>query len=182
MTTLNLVETAQRIATEAHAGQMRKYTGQPYITHPQRVAARISRLPSGIHDWIAAAWLHDVFEDCDAKWRDEVANECGAEVFAIVHELTNPSKGLGCNRKLRKEIDRAHLERVSRAAVNIKLADRADNLAEMSGAEAGFKRLYFEESKALFDIIGDRGNAELVREYQTALSGLWQQLQPPERK
>lgn len=34
-----LIETAKALATRAHDGQVRKYTGEPYITHPQAVVA-----------------------------------------------------------------------------------------------------------------------------------------------
>ena len=34
-----LYDKARNFATLAHAGQYRKYTGEPYINHPLRVAA-----------------------------------------------------------------------------------------------------------------------------------------------
>lgn len=46
------------IIAAAHRGQVDK-AGQPYITHPARVAARVA----GDENAVAAAWLHDVVED-----------------------------------------------------------------------------------------------------------------------
>ena len=55
---------ARVYATAAHAavGQRRKYTDQPYIVHPIRVA-EIVDLYGGTDDMISAAYLHDVVED-----------------------------------------------------------------------------------------------------------------------
>jgi (p)ppGpp synthase/HD superfamily hydrolase len=40
-----LIERAITLANAAHLGQMRKYSGLPYIVHPMKVAARVMRLP-----------------------------------------------------------------------------------------------------------------------------------------
>ncbi len=56
---MDWVAQARALASEAHAGQQDK-AGHPYIEHVARVAA-------AIHDddmAKAAAWLHDVVEDC----------------------------------------------------------------------------------------------------------------------
>lgn len=168
---MGLVETAKEIAYEAHKGQQRKYTGMPYITHPHRVANAIQ---SACPDYMtAAAFLHDVFEDCHAKWRSEVANECGSKVFNLVHELTNPSKGLGCNRAIRKEIDRTHIAHISHEACVIKLVDRIDNLGDMLGGDDDFKRLYWEESGALISVIQLRTPSRCV--FMSKLIGVYQE-------
>ena len=53
-----------QFATQAHAGQKRKYTGDDYIVHPVAVA-QIVRDFGGSVDQQAAALLHDVVEDTD---------------------------------------------------------------------------------------------------------------------
>ena len=57
-------QTALVFATAAHAavGQMRKYTNDPYIVHPIRVATTVAKF-GGTDEMIAAAYLHDVVED-----------------------------------------------------------------------------------------------------------------------
>ncbi|WP_269048047.1 hypothetical protein [Paenarthrobacter sp. Z7-10] len=52
------VAAARAIATIAHKGQTDK-SGADYITHPSRVAGRLTD-----PQHVAAAWLHDVLEDC----------------------------------------------------------------------------------------------------------------------
>ena len=55
-----LVKVAEKIAGKAHAGQTDK-SGQPYIGHIQRVAARMVS-----DEARCVAWLHDVLEDTNA--------------------------------------------------------------------------------------------------------------------
>ena len=62
----DLVIKAKDIATQAHEGTTDK-AGAPYITHPARVARRVA---SHGDEFEAAAWLHDVLEDCDG-WTTE---------------------------------------------------------------------------------------------------------------
>ena len=59
--TLN-IKRAREMATFWHQGQVRKYTGQPYIVHPARVAKLIAD-NGGTENQIIAAWLHDTLED-----------------------------------------------------------------------------------------------------------------------
>lgn len=56
---MDWVAQARALASEAHAGQQDK-AGQPYIEHVARVAAAIDDDATAK----AAAWLHDVVEDC----------------------------------------------------------------------------------------------------------------------
>ena len=54
-----LEEAAQAFATARHAAidQRRKYTGDPYITHPAAVVELVRSVPH-TSEMIAAAWLH----------------------------------------------------------------------------------------------------------------------------
>jgi (p)ppGpp synthase/HD superfamily hydrolase len=60
----DLPRLAAIFANNAHKGQKRKYNGRPYIEHPMRVAFAVSLIPEAEPEVIAAAWLHDVVEDC----------------------------------------------------------------------------------------------------------------------
>lgn len=146
-----IVEAAQ-FAAKAHANQFRKYTNAPYIEHPMRVAGRVTLIPEVTEQVIAAAWLHDVVEDCGVS-SDEIATKFSVEVRDLVIELTNPSKGSTLTRRERKDMDREHLSKVSRWAKIIKAIDRLDNLKDMRRAEAGFRRLYANESKLLCNVL-----------------------------
>lgn len=171
---MQLIETARNIAVEAHAGQTRKYhLDTPYIVHPDRVREYLRAM--GMSDTVcAAAQLHDVFEDCDQRFKNVVMDQCGAEVFILIHSVTNPSKDLKCSRALRKLVDREHLKWVSPDAIHIKLADRIDNLRDMlSGAPVDFKQLYFRESVELYWILERRtSHRPLCNDYTKALDEL----------
>jgi (p)ppGpp synthase/HD superfamily hydrolase len=150
---MSIVLDACYLATKSHFGQMRKYTGRPYIEHPMRVAGRVT-LIGGSEEMIAAAWLHDVLEDTTCSM-DTIDRICGSNVLGLVQELTNPSKGSTMSRANRKLMDRNHLAKSSVEARTIKCMDRLDNLSEMQGAPWDFVRLYLNESRLLAEAIGD---------------------------
>ncbi len=55
-----------KFATKAHEGQLRKFTSNPYITHPIAVAEIAVRMCTEKHDTEivqSVAYLHDVIED-----------------------------------------------------------------------------------------------------------------------
>ena len=91
-----MIEKARRFAEMAHKGQVRKYNGQPYFTHPERVARRLEGLGYG-PEMVAAGYLHDVVEDCGVKI-EEIRVVFGDKVADLVSGLTNPSKGMKASR------------------------------------------------------------------------------------
>ncbi len=109
----SIAELAEMIAAEAHAGQVDK-AGQPYITHPARVAARVA----GDEHAVAAAWLHDVVEDTEVTLAD-LEQAFPPDVTAAVDALT----------RRRDEPPAEYYARVRRVplALTVKLADMADN-------------------------------------------------------
>lgn len=91
-----------------------------------------------------------------------------AEAYALVVELTNPSKKRPDLRRAdRKQMDREHLAHVSWLAKVIKLIDRRSNLMEMADqpAEPDFKRLYARESEALLPYLTSPDTQGLETEY-----------------
>jgi len=158
MQTKTVVDSAIELACESHKGQRRKYTGKPYIEHPQRVAARVAAYPGTTLIMVAAAWLHDVWEDTPTTLED-IEAACGSEVATLVKELTNPSKGSSLPRTERKRMDREHLAGVSREAKIIKMFDRMDNLGDLASAPRVFRAVYAMESRMLMEAIGDADTA-----------------------
>lgn len=121
---------AARFAEQSHRGVVRKYTGEPYINHPARVAGKVSYHPLAEDSLVEAAWLHDVVEDCEVPI-EVIAVEFGDKVGKIVNELTNPSKAFpGWPRYKRKQIDLDHIRGISKEAKLIKIIDRMDNLRD----------------------------------------------------
>lgn len=157
---MNLILNAAQFAASAHEGQNRKYghSDRPYITHPARVAGRVATFPGATEEMVAAAWLHDVIEDCGVTAED-LAAKFPLSVIRLVQELTNPSKRHPeLNRAQRKAMDLEHIKEVSREAKVIKLADRVDNLTETKDdpqTPADFVELYRAESRALVEALRD---------------------------
>lgn len=152
-----LIIRACKIASEAHRGQTRKYTGDPYVLHPMRVAGRVMLLISATPVEIAAAWLHDVLEDSKLTEKDLEDRGMPGSVIRTVVALTNPSKSMpdGTPRATRKAVDFEHLAKQSTWVKKIKMIDRIDNLAEMSWQEKDWMAIYCQESRGLAEAIGD---------------------------
>ena len=148
-----LEEKARKFAEQAHSrlSQVRKYTGEPYITHPAAVVA-IVRTVEHTDAMIAAAWLHDTVEDTDASL-EEIEAEFGAEVAALVEQLTDVSKLPDGNRKARKAIDLAHTAKASTEAQTIKLADLIDNTRNIVERDPEFAKVYFKEKELLLEVL-----------------------------
>jgi (p)ppGpp synthase/HD superfamily hydrolase len=149
---VNLIIQAAHFARIAHDGQMRKYTGRPYIEHPMRVAGMATLDNFASKTFVAAAWLHDVIEDCP-KFADDLFVCFPLAVSELVRELTNPSHGSKLRRAERKALDREHLSHASIEAKRLKLMDRIDNIRDMAGSPDDFKRLYIQETRQLIDVL-----------------------------
>ena len=150
---MDVAAEALAFATKAHAGQVRKYTGEPYINHPVDVAEIVKTVPH-TEAMIAAAYLHDVVEDCGVL-RAEITARFGVDVSDLVYWLTDVSIGVKANRKERKAMDRAHIAQAPDAAKTIKLADLIDNTRTIAALDPDFWRVYRREKIALLDVLCD---------------------------
>lgn len=178
-----LIIKAAQFAAECHAGQVRKYNGLPYITHPIRVAGRMATHPSATNDLVTAAFLHDVVEDCGIGLA-EIREEFGQRVACHVGSLTNSPKVAGESRALKKLRDRERLSMVPDEAKVLKMIDRIDNMREVpvsshivateritpSGVSVTdtlmpFAKVYGLESLALLEVLCD-ADPELAAEYK----------------
>lgn len=81
------VPAARLLATKAHEGVYRR-DGNPYITHPEAVAAKLQRagLPE---DVVAAGWLHDTVEDTDLTFADLRAGGFPESTVQAVENVTH---------------------------------------------------------------------------------------------
>ena len=76
------VEFAKALATRMHEGQTDK-AGLPYVTHPQRVAARLDSPEAKV-----VAWLHDTVEDTSLTLghiEEKFGHDTAAAVDAVSH-------------------------------------------------------------------------------------------------
>lgn len=140
-----MVVEAKMFATAAHAaiGQKRKYSGDDYIVHPQRVAAIVEK-HGGTDEMIAAAWLHDTVEDTDVT-PILITKMFGVDVADIVEGLTDISLPSDGNRAKRKSIDRMHSASASTEAQFVKCADIIDNSWDIAENDLSFAKVYKSE-------------------------------------
>jgi len=156
-------------ATAAHAavGQRRKYTNEPYIVHPIRVATTVAKF-GGTDEMISAAYLHDVVEDTGVSIED-ILDMFGSVVAVIVDGLTNVSKPEDGNRAVRKELDREHSADATWAAQFVKCADIIDNAADISDNDPSFSVVYRKEKVLLLEVL-DKVKDEPI--YKAAIKAL----------
>lgn len=148
---------AAHFAAKCHSGQVRKFSGDPYIIHPISVANKISNNHQE-QSLIIAALLHDTIEDCDVKYED-ILQHFGRNVAELVKSVTNSCfEGSRAGRKL------AEFSRIAKCSTNakiLKLYDRLDNVEDLESrmisgnATKSFCVLYARESAMLIDMIGD---------------------------
>lgn len=160
----NLIYKAKNFAERAHASQVRKYSGEPYVVHLREVAGYCAEV--GCRDEVvAAAWLHDVKED-QGVTDDELRSAFGDDVARLVDEVTDQSKPQDGNREARKAIDREHLGMASSEGKTIKLADLISNTKSIVARDPHFAVTYMREKRLLMHLLTE-GNAVL---YQRALA------------
>lgn len=121
------IERALHVAHEAHAGQVRKGGGIPYVVHPIHVALLLVRVGAD-DETVQAGILHDVVEDCDGWTLDRIEEAFSARVRAIVADLTEDKSGTWAERKQRAV---EHVPHMLPEAVIVKAADKLHNLESL---------------------------------------------------
>jgi (p)ppGpp synthase/HD superfamily hydrolase len=120
------VTKAACFAAEAHVGQTRKGGAKaPYVNHLAEVAASVAEATEGRDaDLVAAAWLHDVVEDCGTA-PDDLALRFGAAVADLVLEVTD-DMDLPKEKRRQRQVETVATK--SRRARLLKLADKVSNV------------------------------------------------------
>mgnify|MGYP000021979148 CR=1 FL=1 len=162
---------ALNFAADKHRDQRRKGRDMPpYVNHLIHVANLLWNV-GNVRDMptLIAAILHDTLEDTDTT-DDEVRTQFGAEVLALVQEVTD-DKSLP--KATRKQLQIEHAPHISTKAKLIKLADKIDNVTDVTReppADWPYARLvaYLDWSEQVVD--GLRGvNAALEAYYDDVL-------------
>jgi (p)ppGpp synthase/HD superfamily hydrolase len=142
----DLVQQAFLYAKEKHEGQNRKFTGDPYMSHPEGVTKILTRYVVNKH-MIAAAYLHDTVEDTDASI-EEIEALFGPKVSGLVNELTS-AKDYKERGLTKKEYMASEFSRMSSNAFTIKLCDRLHNVLDTIRKETtlSFIKWYWKETR-----------------------------------
>lgn len=139
------------IAAAAHEGQVRKYTNEPYITHPMAVAEMLLEYGIEDPDMHAAALLHDVVEDTKLTLHD-VEAVASKEVAWIVYGLTKLELP-GVNRAKRKEIEAIRLAKKSASVQTIKCLDLLHNMKSIVEHDPKFAKVFMREARVLCNVM-----------------------------
>lgn len=148
------------IAKRAHGSQVRKYTNEPYISHPFAVAGLVAAVTED-NDMVVAAILHDVVEDTEVKLAT-ITGIFGVNIAEMVEGMTDISKPEDGNRKARKAIDREHTANSNPAVKTIKLADLIDNTKSITQFDPKFAKVYMAEKRLLLGVLTD-GSPKLFK-------------------
>jgi hypothetical protein len=166
---MTLIQRAAKFAEMVHDGQMRKYTDEPYIVHPEAVAGVVASV-SNDANVIAAAWLHDVVEDTEVLI-SEIDDLFNSRVAKLVSEVTNVTTHADGNRDTRKQLERNHLARACPDAKTIKLADILDNVPSIVEHDPNFGKVYVAEKQLLLPLLRE-GDRTLYRKAHKLLFGI----------
>jgi GTP pyrophosphokinase len=167
---LNLVERAYAIASEAHAGQVRR-SGEPYLMHPMRVAHTIAMLGLDTHA-VAAGLLHDAIEDSSISVYD-LTESFGREVARIVDGVTKlGSIPYLSSQERQAESFRKMLLAMARdiRVLLVKLTDRLDNMRTLDHVPSAKRERISRETMEIYAPLANRLGIEWLRRQLQDLS------------
>ena len=153
---MNIHEKARQYAIRCHRETNHKYDGKPYEFHLADVykeAAKYCHLvPVEQRDnFLAAAWVHDVIEDCRQTYND-VREATNTEVAELAYALTNEK---GKNRKERSSEKYYNDMKQVPFAVLLKVCDRLANFKYSISNGSRMAQIYAKENDAFVLALND---------------------------
>ncbi len=154
----DLVRRAAVFAASIHAasGQRLRYTDEPFITHPMRVAELVAGTGAR-PEVVAAAWLHDVLEGTPVTLAELIAI-FGPDVASLVDMVTMSAHCLADD--LPGPVDHEQLARASAEAQTICIASLIDNTAQIMRYETRRRSFFLHEQREILRRLG-KGDAGL---------------------
>ena len=159
----NKVELAIHLATKYHAGQVRKYTGEDYVTRPIAVKDIIlNHFGHKVKESIlVSAILHDMLEDTHYT-EHMMAYDFGFEVLKTVKAVTNVHTGNRKKRKILEDEKFADVDpEIREYAYIVRLADIIHNAPSILEHDKDFWPVYKKEKENLLAVIR-KNKPELV--------------------
>jgi (p)ppGpp synthase/HD superfamily hydrolase len=163
------LQRAFRYAAEKHAGQTRKQTAVPYLSHLMAVASLVLEA-GGDEDMAMAALLHDVVEDCGGMPRlREVRQQFGPRVAKIVEGCTD---SFGEPKPEWMKRKKEYLREVKHADAETRLVSASDKLHNVRTILADYRR----DGEAIWKRFSGKKKGTLW--YYRALSDEYRQRNP----
>lgn len=145
----NVIIEAIEVASHYHRNQTRKFSGEPYIKHPLRVADILMFYGETDPEVLSAAILHDTLEDTELT-HSVLEAKFGARVTRLVDETSYfPSPGLTRKEKLVEFCEK--LKDISSEGATIKVADILDNCSDLLEKNHEFAKVFFPEKLVMLD-------------------------------
>jgi (p)ppGpp synthase/HD superfamily hydrolase len=163
------LQRAFRYAAEQHAGQTRKGSTVPYLSHLMAVAALVLEA-GGDEDMATAALLHDVVEDCGGMPRlREVRKQFGPRVANMVEGCTD---SFGDPKPEWVERKKDYLREVKHADIETRLVSASDKLHNVRTILADYRK----DGEAIWTRFSGRKDGTLW--YYRALSDEYRRRSP----
>ncbi len=145
---------------KSHGNQKRKYTKEPYWTHPLEIADRLEHY--GIYDfWLwEVAVLHDIVEDTDETYisvenklrelgyGDDIIKFIIIDLDHVTDEFT-PESYPDLSRKERKKLENERLRLITPTAKVIKCIDAVHNMESIIEFDKGFGKSIITEMEPM---------------------------------
>jgi (p)ppGpp synthase/HD superfamily hydrolase len=149
---MNIIDKAKEYAINRHRSTNHLYDKKPYEYHLEMVykeALKLSHLiPIEQRDnFLAAAWVHDVIEDCRETYND-VLTATNKEVAELAYALTNEK---GKNRKERANKKYYDDMRKVSGAVLLKVCDRIANFKYSIMSKSRMVEMYKKENNSFIN-------------------------------
>ncbi len=160
---LDLIRRAYHYGEWAHREQIRK-SGEPYFTHPVRVAGIIADLRLDTAS-VCAGLLHDVVEDTLAT-REDIKGDFGAEIADLVDGVTKLSKINFTSREDRQaESFRKMVVAMARdiRVILVKLCDRTDNMQTLEHMKPESQERIARETLEIYAPLANRLGLNVIK-------------------
>lgn len=156
---------AMMFAREAHANQVRKYTGNPYFDHLAEVAGLVSTV--AMHGYgdtgpvmLAVAYLHDFIEDVNPAtgyesllYKFGPMTAYGVSLLSDLEPKWDEATQTGMNRAQRKAATCQRLAKAPGWVQTIKCADLISNTSSIVMHDPKFAVTYLAEKRDLLAVM-----------------------------
>lgn len=165
---------------QQHDGQLRKYTNDPYWTHPLDVAKIVDKFDKTL-GLIEISLCHDLFEDTKTNYEvlstkmNEIGYSTTERIFVCrgVESLTDTMTSENYphfNRGKRKQFEAHRLAKIGAHYQTVKYADLIHNTSSIIKHDVGFSKKYIPEKRYILNLMRN-GNIDLFIEcYKTLIS------------
>lgn len=172
-------ERVYEFARRAHGDQKRKYSNEPYISHPLAVAGLVHRFCPHANLAIEISLLHDVPEDTEETsssifrflrangYSKDEANYIRLGVEALTDIFTKEARP-NLSRRQRKQLESMRLCSILPEFQTIKYADLIHNTESIVENDPSFAVVYISEKRELLNAMRN-GNLDLFVECYKSL-------------